>query len=206
MKRRGEVNIVLAGVGGQGVMLASDVLGLAAINSGLEVKIWNVHGLAQREGSVYSHIRIGENVFGPKIPPMCAHVLVGYELAEAARHLYLLDPRSGILLVNDQLVVPLAHYTGHVKYPGKEEIMSKIASAVPRESLYVIRAGELAAKVGNVKTLNVVMLGALAATGILPFLPEALLEAVRQRVPSSALEENERAFWLGYREIMANKH
>lgn len=205
MKKRSQVNIVLAGVGGQGVMLASDVLGLAAINSGLEVKIWNVHGLAQREGSVYSHIRIGENVFSPKIPPTRAHVLVGYELAEAARHLYLLNPRSGILLVNDQLIVPLAHYTGHVKYPNKEEIMSEITSIVPRETLYVIRAGELAAKAGNVRTLNVVMLGALAATGVLPFSPEALLEAVRQRVPGSALEENEKAFWLGYREILANK-
>ena len=100
MKGPSQVNIVLAGVGGQGVMLASDVLGIAAVNSGLEVKIWNVHGLAQREGSIYSHIRIGRNVFSPKIPPRGTHALVGYELTEAARHLHLLNAESGVLIVN----------------------------------------------------------------------------------------------------------
>lgn len=202
MKSLDEVNIVLAGVGGQGVMLASDVLGLAAISSGLEVKIWNVHGLAQREGSIYSHIRIGRKVFSPKIPIRSAHVLVGYELAEAVRHIHLLNLDVGVLLVNEQLIVPLAHYTGHIRYPRKEEILSGIASIIPKKVLYVIKANKLAAEAGNPKTVNVVMLGALAATGLLPFSPETLLDAIRQRVPSHTLKQNEKAFQLGYQEIL----
>jgi len=202
MKGPSQVNIVLAGVGGQGVMLASDVLGIAAVNSGLEVKIWNVHGLAQREGSIYSHIRIGRNVFSPKIPPRGTHALVGYELTEAARHLHLLNAESGVLIVNDHLILPLAHFTGHVRYPSKQEVLARISSAVPAEALYVIRASELAAKAGNPRTVNVVMLGALAATGLLPFSAETLLEAVKKRVPSHALAENVTAFRLGFEEML----
>ena len=196
-----EVNIVLAGVGGQGVAVASDILGVAAIKSGLNVKIGNVHGLAQREGSVYSHVRIGNGVFGPKIPPMKAHAIVGFELSEAARHLHLLNPASGILLLNERLIYPLAHYTGHVSYPSKDEVLSKILANVRAEAVHIIDADSLALRAGNPRTVNVVMLGALSATGILPFTPELVVEVVRERVPRFALEENERAFWLGYEEV-----
>ena len=196
-----EVNIVLAGVGGQGVAVASDILGVAAIKSGLNVRIGNVHGLAQREGSVYSHVRIGNGVFGPKIPPMKAHAIVGFELSEAARHLHLLNPASGILLLNERLIYPLAHYTGHVSYPSKDEVLSKILANVRAESVHIIDADSLALRAGNPRTVNVVMLGALSATGILPFTPELVVEVVRERVPRFALEENERAFWLGYEEV-----
>ncbi len=196
-----EVNIVLAGVGGQGVAVASDILGVAAIKSGLNVRIGNVHGLAQREGSVYSHVRIGNGVFGPKIPPMKAHAIVGFELSEAARHLHLLNPASGILLLNERLIYPLAHYTGHVSYPSKDEVLSKILANVRAEAVHIIDADSLALRAGNPRTVNVVMLGALSATGILPFTPELVVEVVRERVPRFALEENERAFWLGYEEV-----
>lgn len=168
-----EVNIVLAGVGGQGVAVASDILGVAAIKSGLNVRIGNVHGLAQREGSVYSHVRIGNGVFGPKIPPMKAHAIVGFELSEAARHLHLLNPASGILLLNERLIYPLAHYTGHVSYPSKDEVLSKILANVRAEAVHIIDADSLALRAGNPRTVNVVMLGALSATGILPFTPGA---------------------------------
>ena len=196
-----EVNIVLAGVGGQGVAVASDILGVAAIKSGLNVKIGNVHGLAQREGSVYSHVRIGNGVFGPKIPPMKAHAIVGFELSEAARHLHLLNPASGILLLNERLIYPLAHFTGHISYPSKDEVLSKILANVRAEAVHIIDADSLALRAGNPRTVNVVMLGALSATGILPFTPELVVEVVRERVPRFALEENERAFWLGYEEV-----
>jgi len=196
-----EVNIVLAGVGGQGVAVASDILGVAAIKSGLNVKIGNVHGLAQREGSVYSHVRIGNGVFGPKIPPMKAHAIVGFELSEAARHLHLLNPASGILLLNERLIYPLAHFTGHISYPSKDEVLSKILANVRAEAVHIIDADSLALRAGNPRTVNVVMLGALSATGILPFTPELVVEAVRERVPRFALEQNERAFWLGYEEV-----
>ncbi|HDM92068.1 MAG TPA: indolepyruvate ferredoxin oxidoreductase subunit beta [Candidatus Korarchaeota archaeon] len=196
-----EVNIVLAGVGGQGVVVAADILGVAAIKTGLNVRIRNVHGLAQREGSVYSHVRIGDGVFGPKIPPLKAHAIVGFELSEAARHLHLLNPEFGILLLNGRLIYPLAHYTGHVAYPSKEEILSKILASVRAEAVHLIDADALALRAGNPRAVNVVMLGALSATGILPFSPELLVEAVRERVPKFALEENEKAFWLGYEEV-----
>ena len=200
-----EVNIVLAGVGGQGVAVASDILGVAAIKSGLNVRIGNVHGLAQREGSVYSHVRIGNGVFGPKIPPMEAHAIVGFELSEAARHLHLLNPASGILLLNERLIYPLAHYTGHVSYPSKDEVLSKILANVRAETVHIIDADSLALRAGNPRTVNVVMLGALSATGILPFTPELVVEVVRERVPRFALEENERAFWLGYEEVSGGR-
>ncbi len=200
-----EVNVVLAGVGGQGVVVASDALGLAAMRAGLNVRIANVHGLAQREGSVYSHVRIGSAVYSPKIPPGRANAVVGFEISEAARHLHLLKPDDGILIVNNSLMYPLAHFTGHVRYPRREDLLEVLESRLEPDRIYVIDAASLAIRAGNPRTVNVVMLGALSATGILPIGPDELVEAVKARVPKFALEENERAFWTGYNEVLGGE-
>ncbi len=196
-----EVNVVLAGVGGQGVVVASDILGLAAVRAGLNVRIANMHGLAQREGSVYSHVRMGRAVYSPKIPLGRADVIVGFEISEAARHLRLLKPVGGTLIVNNSLMYPLAHFTGHVRYPPREEFLGLLEERIPSGRIHVIDAPSLAIRAGNPRTVNVVMLGALSATEILPIPLEDLVEAVKARVPKFALEENERAFWMGYNEV-----
>lgn len=190
----GGVNVVLTGIGGQGVVLASRILGQASIRAGLDVKIGETHGLAQREGAVCSHVRIGKRVNSMLIPHHMGDAILSLELLEAARNVHYLK-EGGLLIVNDKIRYPVPHYLGEVTYPPKREI-EKILSPY-NAKLHVIRADELSAKAGNPKTANVVMLGALAQSGILPFSSEFLLSVVKDLVPAKALEANAKAFRLG---------
>ncbi len=191
-----KLDVVLAGIGGQGVVLASDILGRAAMRAGFRVRIANTHGLAQREGSVSSHVRIGRGIHGPMVRLGGADVVVGFELAEAARNLkYLSD--SGVLISNSTLIYPLAHYSGHSPWPDGREILRMITDQISPDRLILLNAESLALRAGNIRTVNVVMLGVLSSLDLLPFPEEILLSEIERSVPRFAVESNLRAFEYG---------
>jgi indolepyruvate ferredoxin oxidoreductase, beta subunit len=184
------VTVVLAGVGGQGTILAADVLAKTAVAAGLDVKLSEVHGMAQRGGSVDTAVRFGEEVASPITDPGCADHLVAFEMIEAARQLRFVKP-GGRLLVNSRTIDPLPVLIGDLESPeGVEE-------ALVAEGAIFIDAEELACEAGSPKSANIVLLGALS-TG-LAFPVDLWTQVITGRVPAASVEFNLRAFELGRR-------
>jgi indolepyruvate ferredoxin oxidoreductase beta subunit len=183
-------NVLLAGVGGQGVLLGSEVLAEVASRAGFDVKKSEVHGMAQRGGSVVSHLRFGAAVFSPLISRGAADYLVSFERLETLRYLDYLGPRS-VVLVNNQQIIPLPVAVGKASYPA--DIEARLQATGVRTCFVEGHAIALAA--GNAKAVNAVILGALAA--IMPFAPELWEQALRQQLPARLLDLNVRAFALG---------
>mgnify|MGYP001271655580 CR=1 FL=1 len=196
MKSEG-INFALVGVGGQGTILASDVLAELGLRLGYDVKKAEVHGMSQRGGSVTSHLRWGPRVFSPIIPRGEADVLIAFEKLEAARFIDILKP-GGLALVNDYAIEPLSVQTTGVPYPGDEMLHERLAQVT--QHAYWVKGIEIAEALGNSRAANVVLLGALSA---LLDLDESQWDAVlEQRVPAKHLELNRRAFRAG-REAVA---
>ncbi len=192
-----ELNVLIAGVGGQGNLLSSEIIATAAVKSGFKVRVADVFGAAQRGGSVLSHIRIGEKVFSPVIPEEKTNVLLGFEPVECLRALRLLSP-SCIAIINTRPIYPRDVTIGEFKYPSVKEIMDvleKLVGKVLHRDFIVI-----AEEAGDPRTLNVVMVGALAALNTLPIKRETFLEAVKEVVPPRTKETNVKAFEMGCRE------
>jgi len=187
------MDIVIAGVGGQGTVLASRVLAQAALEAGLSAKTSETIGMAQREGTVQSHVRIGKDDFGPVIGTGQADVLLAFEPAEAVRALGLLKS-GGLLMVNDYPIRPVTVTLGTSAY--QTEAILDYLKNTPFQ-LKVVRAFDTAIAAGSFKAVNTVMLGALAATGRLPFSRSAVLKVLLELVPAKAREINERGFELG---------
>ncbi len=154
-----QLNIIISGVGGQGVILTSKIIAQAGLMEGWQVRTSETIGMAQREGSVNSHVRIGHELFSPQICERQADILISMELAETVRGLKWLRP-DGIILVNDHCVLPSTVVSGTSVYP-KDEIRDYLSSS--GREVYFLPAGELAVKAGNIKCMNVVMLGAASA-------------------------------------------
>lgn len=192
-------DIIIAGVGGQGTVLASRMLAQAAMEQGLAVRTAENIGMAQREGSVQSHVRIGQLDYGPLIPEGQADLLIAFEPAEAARSLSILKPQ-GTALINQATVVPVTVSLGQSKYP-EEAIVEHIRHRVP--SAKFIPAADLATAAGNFRTANVVMLGAVAGLGIMPFSAEALLQTMLSMVPEKVRDVNRKAFEAGMESVSA---
>ena len=188
-------NILISGVGGQGVVLASYVLSRVALAEGYDVKQSEVHGMAQRGGCVTSHLRFGDKVYSSLITPGTVDVLLSFESVEAMRYVHWLKP-GGLLVYNAARVNPSTVSSGAAEYP--EGIEEQIAAAWP--NVRAVDASALAAKAGTVKAANVVMLGAMASA--LPFTPEMLESVIRRSVPPKTLDVNLEAFRLG-REVGA---
>ncbi|HOO53395.1 MAG TPA: indolepyruvate oxidoreductase subunit beta [Methanothrix sp.] len=193
--RTSECDIVVVGVGGQGVILISEIIGRAAMLAGLSVKGVETHGMAQRGGSVINHIRVGCD-FSAMISPGGADVLLSMEPAEALRYAHYLSP-EGVTLVNTKPVMPVTVTTGTASYPSIEEIVASLREACSQ--VYAMDATDLAAKAGSPQATNVVMLGALARH--LPIEEETLLQALSETVPARFLEINRKAFELGKIEV-----
>ncbi len=186
------LNFVLVGVGGQGTLLASDVLAELGMRLGYDVKKAEVHGMSQRGGSVVSHLRWGEQVFAPVIARGEADFLIAFEKLEAARFIELLRP-GGTVLVNDTCIEPASIIAGGPAYPDDASIQAALAQVTP-DAVWV-RGFEIAEKVGNSKVANVVMLGALSAR--LDFDPTAWQEVLDERVPARFRQVNREAFMAG---------
>ncbi|MFH1662913.1 MAG: indolepyruvate oxidoreductase subunit beta [Chloroflexota bacterium] len=189
-------NIMIAGVGGQGVILAGKIIGEAALVSGYDVKNTDTLGMAQRGGSVISHLRIADKVFSPLIKQGEADILLALEKLEAARWSYYLKP-GGIAIINNQALPPLSVNLGNESYPGDEEIIGIVKQQT--DNLYIIDGTGKAEGLGNVKTLNIFMLGCLSY--FLPFSDDVWQDCIKQNLPSKVIDLNINAFRAGIREI-----
>ena len=186
------INIVLCGVGGQGILKASDIVSEAAMLVGHDVKKSEVHGMAQRGGSVISQVRFGEKIFSPVISQGSADFIVAFERLEALRYLDYLKA-GGKVLVNDQAIVPLTVFSGEVEYPDDivEQCRARGAEVLPIDGI------DIAEGLKNSRVLNVVMLGMLS--NFLDFSDELWLEAIKKLIPAKFFELNSRAFEAGKR-------
>ena len=183
-------NIFLAGVGGQGALLASQVLGEAFLSEGYDVKKSEVHGMAQRGGAVTTHLRFGPKVFSPLIEPGTADLLIAFEKIEGLRFAHYLRP-GGALVVNTQEIYPPSVATGREPYPA--DARERLAAVTGR--LYLVDALATALSLREVRAVNMVMVG--AGSRFLP-LPEAAYEAALAKVfPERVVEVNVKAFRAG---------
>ena len=186
-------NILVCGIGGQGVMTATEILAEAAISQGHDVKKTEVAGMAQRGGVVTSHLRFGPKVLSPQIAPGTVQVLLGFEGAEALRWAYYLRP-GGLALVNNAKLVPPVVELGLYDYP--DDPIGQIRAAGHR--IVAFDALSIARGLGEVRLGNTVMLGAIG--GHLPFPPDVLLDCIVKRFArkgEQVVEANRRAFAAG---------
>lgn len=183
-------NIMIVGVGGQGTLLTSRILGNLAIHGEYDVKLSEVHGMAQRGGSVVTFVRYGEQVAEPIVEEGCADVLIAFERLEALRYLHFLK-KDGVAIVNDWRIDPITVVTGAAAYP--ENVLDTLR--VARKTV-VVEATRTALEMGAPKAFNVVVLG--AAARYIGFSREAWLEVLEQTVPPRTVEINRRAFEAGY--------
>ena len=191
-----EFNILLAGVGGQGVILMSELLGKAAIADGLKVRGSEILGMAIRGGSVTSIIRIGDDVYGPLIPQGKCHVLVGLEPSEGLRDVSYLS-RSGLVILNTTPIIPFTVSLGQSNYPGLDQILEKLTSVASK--VIKLDAAQIARDAGSVLAANIVMLGALFGVELLPIKTATIKETIEARFPAKGAPVNIKAFDLGYR-------
>jgi indolepyruvate ferredoxin oxidoreductase beta subunit len=193
--RTSECDLVIVGVGGQGVILISDVIGRAAVLAGKPVLGAETHGMAQRGGSVINHTRIGCR-FSPMVAFGGADVLVALEPGEALRYAHFLSP-DGVALVSTRPVLPTTVTAGLAEYPSLERILAPLREAC--RQVIAIDAVAIASKAGTSQAMNVVMLGALSR--FLPITEQYVLQALSPVVPPRFLEANKRAFALGKAEV-----
>lgn len=197
-----EFNIVLAGVGGQGTLLAAEAIGVAAVKDELNVRVSEIHGMAQRGGAVVSTVRIGEDVLSPTVLDGQADVLLGFEPFETLRNLRYASERT-LVMMGTERIPPTELAARNVKYPSIEKLVEKVR--IFTSHVLIVEAPRLAKKAGSNLAQNIVLLGALTGTGVLPVKNESLKEAVRELVPSKYLELNIRAFELGLESVRTGK-
>ena len=190
-----EFNILICGVGGQGTILASYVLGNAALKDGHKVRLGEIHGMAQRGGSVVSHVRMGDEVYGTVIPEGKADIIVAFEPLEALRNLSYLK-NGGKTILNTEKINPISVSLGESEYPPLDEILSNLSE---KGKVYHFNATEIAKKVGNQVTMNMVMVGALSLLET-PIKNETLLETIVS-VLSKKAEINMKAFEAGRKKM-----
>ncbi len=185
------VSIVVCGVGGQGVLTASDIISIIALKNGYDVKKSEIHGMAQRGGSVISEVRFGDKVHSPLISEGMADYILSFEKLEALRNLKRLK-KGGAAISNNYVIKPAPVLMGEAEYP--DDIEDRVRGV--GVELTLVNGVELAKEAGNIRTVNTVMLGALARK--LSFSKELWIEAILERVPKKTHEVNIKAFELGY--------
>lgn len=191
-----KLDLLITGVGGQGIVLASDVVGEVAIAAGYDVKKTDTLGMAQRGGSVISNVRIAPQVWAPLIKKGEVDLLLALEKLEAARWAYYLRP-GGITIVNNQALPPLSVSLGNSRYPSDEEIINILKQRAER--VFIVDGIRWARELGNVRTLNMFMLG--CASIFLPFKVQTWKDSISQRLPTSLRQINLTAFDRGRKEV-----
>lgn len=189
-------NLLIAGVGGQGVVLAGNITGEAALISGYDVKKTDALGMAQRGGSVISHLRIAPEVFSPLIRRGEADILLAFEKLEAARYSHYLHP-GGVAIINNQALPPLSVSLGNERYPDDEDIIGILKQQT--RGLYLADGASRARELGNIKILNTFMLGCLSY--FMPFEDSIWQKCITSNLPSKVVGLNINAFEQGKREI-----
>ncbi len=186
------MNILVCGVGGQGVILFSNIISELAMTAGLDVKKSEVHGMAQRGGSVTTHIRYAPKVFSPLIEEGTADIMVAFEMMEALRFIHFLGPK-GRLIYDTHRIDPLPVSTGVVERPADERLNERLAVRAPNRQ--TVPAFEIALRLGNARVQNTVMLGAISCS--LEFPDEAYRQAIARLVKPKSVELNLKAFAEG---------
>ncbi len=186
-------NIMIVGVGGQGTLLASRVLGNAIISQGYDVKLSEVHGMSQRGGSVVTYVKFGDKVYSPIIDKGEADIILAFEELEAYRYLPYLK-KGGKLIVNKQQIPPMPVIIGAAKYP--EDILNKLSQ---NADLVAVDALSVAKALGNTRVVNVVLIGVMAKNTDIPY--DTWIKTIRETVPQKAVDVNLAAFDAGYHRI-----
>ena len=187
-------NILFCGVGGQGILLASEITAFALLESGMDAKKSEVHGMAQRGGSVVAHLRYGKKVYSPLIEPGSADFAISFEIMEAARYLPFLHKGSKVI-VNTQQIAPPSVALGKMAYP--DNLLDELSNK--GVTVFAMDAFALAREVGEIRTANIALVGALSS--FLPIAEEVFITVLKKRIPRK-LEENLQAFQQG-RQITA---
>jgi indolepyruvate ferredoxin oxidoreductase beta subunit len=196
MNKLKKMDILITGVGGQGVVLASDIIGETALAAGYDVKKTDTLGMAQRGGSVVSHIRLGQEVRSPLIKEGEADLLLAFEKLEAARWSHYLKP-GAIVIINAYEQPPLSVSIGQEKYPADNEIIDALKRRT--DKIYFINGNKRAQELGNARTLNIFMLGCFAAFAPLDI--NVWRESIARRMPENIRDINLKAFEMGRKEI-----
>lgn len=183
-------NIMIVGVGGQGTLLTSRILGGITTDAGYDVKLSEVHGMAQRGGSVVTFVRYGDKVAEPIVEAGQADVLIAFERLEALRYAHFLK-KDGVIIVNNWRIEPITVVTGVAQYP--ENIIENLRK---KYKVYSVDAMEEAKKLGNSKAFNVIVLGVAAQH--MDFPKESWLSVIERTVPPKTVELNKKAFLMGY--------
>lgn len=188
-------NILLCGVGGQGIITMGRLIGNALVDKGIKTRVTEVHGLAQRGGSVNVHVRFGEEVYSPLICEGAAQAIVALELIEGVRYLSYLS-KDGVLLVNNVLIPPPLP---NVKIPTRKEILKEFKRLKVR--FYLVDAVEIALKAGSAASANVAMIGGMLALDLLPLTLQDIEKSIREILPPKFHEVNSRALKMGYDKV-----
>ncbi len=183
-------NIMIVGVGGQGTLLTSRILGGLALEAGYDVKLSEVHGMAQRGGSVVTYVRYGDYVAEPIVEEGCADVLIAFEQLEALRYVHFLK-ENGVLICNTQKIDPMPVVIGAASYP--EEILPQLSNTY---TVYSIDAMDEAKKLGNSRVFNTIVLGIAAQH--MDFTKEQWYDVIKKTVPAKSVDINLQAFETGY--------
>lgn len=188
------LNILIAGVGGQGTLLASRILGNYALKKGYDCKLSEVHGMAQRGGSVVTHVKMGQKIYSPIISQGDADVLLSFERIEAGRYSHYIK-KDGIILTNIQTLMPMSVVAGDQSYP--YEILENLSQN--GLNIVKINAADIAKKAGNIKSTNIALIGSL--TKLINLDKEIMIQAITDSVPEKFLQINLKAFNLGYEAV-----
>lgn len=191
-----KMDLMIAGVGGQGVVLASDIIGETAIAAGFDVKKTDTLGMAQRGGSVVSHVRLAPKVWSPLIKEGEVDLILSFEKLEAARWSHYLR-EGGVVIVNDYEQPPQSVSLGQEKYPSDDEIIAALKRQT--EEVYLIDGSGRVKELGNVRTLNIFMLGCFSVFA--PLEADVWRESITRRLPENIREINLTAFEMGRKEI-----
>lgn len=183
-------NIMIVGVGGQGTLLTSRILGGLAVSGGYDVKLSEVHGMAQRGGSVVTFVRYGEKVAEPIVEEGQADVIIAFERLEALRYAHFLK-KDGVLIINDWRIDPMPVVTGAAEYP--ENIIENLRE---KYKVYTVNATEEAKRLGNPRVFNLIVLGIAAQH--MDFTKEQWYSVIEHTVPQKTIEINRKAFCVGF--------
>jgi len=191
------MNIVICGIGGQGNILASELLGSVFVDMGYTVAVGETYGASQRGGSVMSHIRVSEGKqMGVLIPKGRAHMIIGFEPLETLRMMREYGNKDTIVIYDPRMAYPLGVLVGEAEYPEVDQIDRELKEESKR--VYVVEAAQLALDAGNPKAANIALMGALTRIPEIPLETEDYAKALEQRFSGNALELNKKVFAMGY--------
>jgi indolepyruvate ferredoxin oxidoreductase beta subunit len=189
-------NVVVAGVGGQGNVLGTQLLGAVLVDQGYKVTIGETYGASQRGGSVMSHMRVSmTDQYGPLIPPRCADLVIALEPSEAVRVLAQYGNPNTVKVVNTRTIFPVDVTSGNLAYPEKDALMAKIIAL--SKKAFFLEATEKALELGNPILANIIMIGAVSGAGILSITEVELAKAIRENISSDKVDVNLKAFAIG---------